>query len=191
MMPTVFKNTSDKDNHENLAVKIIEPSRRLELWINAFIPNKLFYSSGKELTFQSKVFTHFPSQNGMSLIPFISIFPYGFASYATDQRSFSSNKEDSARMKVGVIIPDILESSVQDIKVTRHCFPSIQITNRWQGLRAKYHKKMDTLVVKPQGNTQIERDSQSIHIKLSCFAANPFFNYGGIDIAPSIQIAFD
>jgi hypothetical protein len=157
---------------------------RIKFWVKAFIPDELRSMFGTDLTFRAKVL-EVSSEKDSSFLPLITLFPYLFASYATDQRDFSNDVNASARLTTIIDIPDAEKNAITTNK-ENYCNPSVQ---RYGWLSSFFYScRHEKLTAIPSGQHRIENHDGIIHLTVNSSAANPFFNYCGIDLAPPITI---
>jgi hypothetical protein len=163
---------------------------KLKFWLKAFIPETLYTSTGKELTFRAKVLELSPDKSDTSLLPLLTLLPYLFASYATDQRSFSADVAASARITTVIDIPD---HPKEDVHIQRYSDPTHQVRGCLMNLICEEEdgNALESKTSQPKGKQAIERTDTSLHIAFSSSGCNPFFQSCGLTYAPSIAMEFD
>lgn len=161
---------------------------KITFWMKAFIPSTLYSTTGEELTWRSHFLKESSGKEGISFLPLLTLFPYLMASYATDQRDFSSKKDASARITTVIDIPDHRK---KDTLIRRYSDPTHQVSGVLKDYFTATGSELDSRISNPKGSQCIERADHTLHIAFSTSGCNPFFQAYGVDFAPSIAMSFD
>lgn len=161
---------------------------RLMFWLKAFIPDSLHNTAGEELTWRARVLGLSPDKSDTSLLPLLTLFPFLFASYATDQRSFSPEEKASARITTRIETADDPRS---EVSFQRYSDPTHQLSGLLSEWLYSTDEYLESKTSQPKGKQSIERTRNSIHIAFSTSGVNPFFQTCKISYAPSITMEFD
>lgn len=156
---------------------------QIRFWVKAFIPESIYSASGQEITWRANT----GCGESMSMLPLQSYFPSLSASYATDQRSFSSHPDASARITTLICIP---ANENNEITVMRYSDPTLQLRKSWMALFTFQDGSIESLTSRPGGNQSIAQTENTLTISFSTHGSNPFFSVRGLNYAPPISMNF-
>lgn len=143
--------------------------KSISLQFRSYIPAVVKGASGRDINIK---------HDGEPCFPLFPLWPTAFAAYATDN-------EDSARL-FSVVKITFNDSQVEKVDFIHACGETKQYPGYFS-----LDRSIQQLTEVPDGQARVNVQEGIVNIKFKSKGANPFFNYWGVKLAPSIVMDYD